>query len=99
MIFCFDPQLLSCWHRDLLRLWLKTNTSSSTQKRDCSPGVTEVMVQLFPDMFVYFFLSETALFCFISDPAKRMHGAYGYIGYLGVIILSVSVALQLLGIY
>lgn len=44
-----------------------------------------------PDLInVYFVL-------FIADPAKRMNGAYGYIGYFGVIILSISVALQLLG--
>lgn len=35
----------------------------------------------------------------VSDPAKRMKGAYGYIGYFGVIILSISVALQLLGVF
>uniref|UniRef100_A0A3Q4GV08 Microsomal glutathione S-transferase 3b n=1 Tax=Neolamprologus brichardi TaxID=32507 RepID=A0A3Q4GV08_NEOBR len=34
---------------------------------------------------------------YTGDPAKRMNGAYGYIGYFGVIILSISVALQLLG--
>lgn len=38
------------------------------------------------------------LLCFIADPSKRMNGAYGYIGYLGVIGLSVCVALQLLGV-
>lgn len=37
--------------------------------------------------------------CDIPDPAKRMNGAYGYIGYLGVIILSISIALQLLGVF
>jgi len=37
--------------------------------------------------------------CFsVSDPAKRMRGAYGYIGLLGVILLSISVALKLLGV-
>ncbi|XP_069580130.1 microsomal glutathione S-transferase 3b [Brachyistius frenatus] len=36
---------------------------------------------------------------YTGDPAKRMNGAYGYIGYFGVIILSISVALQLLGIF
>lgn len=37
--------------------------------------------------------------CLVPDPAKRMNGAYGYIGYLGVIGLSISVALQLLGVF
>nr|ABD67515.1 microsomal glutathione S-transferase 3 [Cyprinus carpio] len=32
-----------------------------------------------------------------GDPAKRMRGAYGYIGLFGVILLSISVALKLLG--
>ncbi|KAJ3613188.1 hypothetical protein NHX12_019440 [Muraenolepis orangiensis] len=36
---------------------------------------------------------------YTGNPAKRMNGAYGYIGYLGVIILSISVALQLLGVF
>ncbi|XP_010877546.1 microsomal glutathione S-transferase 3b [Esox lucius] len=36
---------------------------------------------------------------YTGDPAKRMNGVYGYIGYLGVIILSISVALQLLGVF
>ncbi|XP_041809317.1 microsomal glutathione S-transferase 3b [Chelmon rostratus] len=36
---------------------------------------------------------------YTGDPAKRMKGAYGYIGYFGVIILSISVALQLLGVF
>uniref|UniRef100_A0A3B4ZY33 Microsomal glutathione S-transferase 3b n=1 Tax=Stegastes partitus TaxID=144197 RepID=A0A3B4ZY33_9TELE len=36
---------------------------------------------------------------YTGDPAKRMNGAYGYIGYLGVIVLSICVALQLLGFY
>ncbi|KAF7656002.1 hypothetical protein LDENG_00047550 [Lucifuga dentata] len=35
---------------------------------------------------------------YTGDPAKRMKGAYGYIGYFGVIILSISIALQLLGL-
>ncbi|KAB5582103.1 hypothetical protein PHYPO_G00183330 [Pangasianodon hypophthalmus] len=35
---------------------------------------------------------------YTGNPAKRMNGAYGYIGLLGVIILSLSVALQLLGV-
>ncbi|CAG09920.1 unnamed protein product, partial [Tetraodon nigroviridis] len=35
---------------------------------------------------------------YTGDPSKRMNGAYGYIGYLGVIGLSVYVALQLLGV-
>ncbi|XP_030626649.1 microsomal glutathione S-transferase 3b [Chanos chanos] len=35
---------------------------------------------------------------YTGDPAKRMQGAYGYIGYLGVIILSIYIALQLLGV-
>lgn len=38
-------------------------------------------------------------FCLIPDPAKRMYGAYGYIGYLGVIFLSIWIALQLLGVF
>lgn len=33
----------------------------------------------------------------VLDPAKRMRGAYGYIGLFGVILLSISVALKLLG--
>ncbi|KAG9331024.1 hypothetical protein JZ751_020433 [Albula glossodonta] len=33
-----------------------------------------------------------------GDPAKRMQGVYGYIGLFGVIFLSISVALQLLGV-
>ncbi|XP_028994318.1 microsomal glutathione S-transferase 3b [Betta splendens] len=36
---------------------------------------------------------------YTGDPAKRMNGAYGYIGFFGVIILSISVALQLLGVF
>ncbi|XP_054651827.1 microsomal glutathione S-transferase 3b [Dunckerocampus dactyliophorus] len=36
---------------------------------------------------------------YTGDPAKRMNGAYGYIGYLGVIFLSISVALQLLAVF
>ncbi|XP_029973447.1 microsomal glutathione S-transferase 3b [Salarias fasciatus] len=36
---------------------------------------------------------------YTGDPSKRMKGAYGYIGYLGVIALSISVALQLLGVF
>lgn len=39
------------------------------------------------------------LIFFLPDPAKRMNGAYGYIGYFGVILLSISVALQLLGVF
>ncbi|XP_056106595.1 microsomal glutathione S-transferase 3b [Rhinichthys klamathensis goyatoka] len=35
---------------------------------------------------------------YTGDPAKRMRGAYGYIGLLGVILLSISVALKLLGV-
>ncbi|KAG7334431.1 hypothetical protein KOW79_002838 [Hemibagrus wyckioides] len=34
---------------------------------------------------------------YTGNPAKRLNGAYGYIGLFGVIILSLSVALQLLG--
>ncbi|XP_051506771.1 microsomal glutathione S-transferase 3-like [Myxocyprinus asiaticus] len=33
-----------------------------------------------------------------GDPKKRMQGAYGYIGLFGVILLSISVALKLLGV-
>lgn len=45
-------------------------------------------------------LFEIVLIMFsIPDPARRMNGAYGYIGYFGVIILSIYVALQLLGIF
>uniref|UniRef100_A0A673IY79 Microsomal glutathione S-transferase 3b n=1 Tax=Sinocyclocheilus rhinocerous TaxID=307959 RepID=A0A673IY79_9TELE len=33
-----------------------------------------------------------------GDPAKRMRGAYGYIGLFGVILLSISIALKLLGV-
>ncbi|XP_033967472.1 microsomal glutathione S-transferase 3b [Pseudochaenichthys georgianus] len=36
---------------------------------------------------------------YTGDPSKRMYGAYGYIGFFGVIFLSISVALQLLGVY
>ncbi|KAF0044582.1 hypothetical protein F2P81_003740 [Scophthalmus maximus] len=36
---------------------------------------------------------------YTGDPSKRMKGAYGYIGYFGVIFLSISVALQLLGVF
>uniref|UniRef100_G3NWK3 Glutathione S-transferase 3, mitochondrial n=1 Tax=Gasterosteus aculeatus TaxID=69293 RepID=G3NWK3_GASAC len=36
---------------------------------------------------------------YTGDPAMRMNGAYGYIGYFGVIFLSISVALQLLGVF
>ncbi|XP_046872149.1 microsomal glutathione S-transferase 3b [Hypomesus transpacificus] len=35
---------------------------------------------------------------YTGDPVKRMQGAYGYIGLFGVIILTISVALQLLGV-
>ncbi|MCJ8730980.1 hypothetical protein PDJAM_G00190710 [Pangasius djambal] len=35
---------------------------------------------------------------YTGNPAKRMNGAYGYIGLFGVIILSLYVALQLLGV-
>ncbi|KAF7710870.1 microsomal glutathione S-transferase 3b [Silurus meridionalis] len=35
---------------------------------------------------------------YTGDPAKRMIGAYGYIGLFGLIFLSMSVALQLLGV-
>ncbi|XP_072532880.1 microsomal glutathione S-transferase 3b [Salminus brasiliensis] len=35
---------------------------------------------------------------YTGNPAKRMNGSYGYIGLFGVIILSISVALQLLGV-
>lgn len=49
------------------------------------------------DVFIMF-----SLFCvlsaFLLDPAKRMNGVYGYIGLFGVIILSLCVALQLLGV-
>lgn len=38
-------------------------------------------------------------FMLFADPAKRMNSVYGYIGYLGVIGLSVCVALQLLGVF
>ncbi len=34
----------------------------------------------------------------VLDPAKRMRGVYGYIGLFGVILLSISVALKLLGV-
>ncbi|XP_078538843.1 glutathione S-transferase 3, mitochondrial-like [Lissotriton helveticus] len=34
---------------------------------------------------------------YTGDPQKRMHGAYGYIGYFGVMILTIASALQLLG--
>ncbi|KAM3932872.1 glutathione S-transferase 3, mitochondrial-like [Leptodactylus fuscus] len=33
---------------------------------------------------------------YTGDPAKRMKGAYGYIGLFGVLILSLTAALQLL---
>ncbi|KAK7139785.1 hypothetical protein R3I94_012431 [Phoxinus phoxinus] len=33
---------------------------------------------------------------YTGEPAKRMRGVYGYIGLLGVILLSISVALKLL---
>lgn len=36
---------------------------------------------------------------YTGDPAKRMNGAYGYIGYLGVIIISIYIALQLVGVF
>ncbi|XP_053191687.1 microsomal glutathione S-transferase 3b [Scomber japonicus] len=36
---------------------------------------------------------------YTGDPEKRMRGVYGYIGSLGVIILSICVALQLLGVF
>ncbi|KAK6474458.1 microsomal glutathione S-transferase 3-like [Huso huso] len=32
---------------------------------------------------------------YTGDPAKRMNGAYGYIGYFGAILLSLVAALQL----
>nr|ABV24052.1 gluthathione S-transferase mapeg [Takifugu obscurus] len=35
---------------------------------------------------------------YTGDPSKRLSSAYGYIGSLGVIALSVCVALQLLGV-
>nr|XP_033809620.1 microsomal glutathione S-transferase 3-like [Geotrypetes seraphini] len=35
---------------------------------------------------------------YTGDPAKRMRGVYGYIGFYGVIILSITAALQLLGV-
>ncbi|KAM8976525.1 glutathione S-transferase 3, mitochondrial-like [Pelodytes ibericus] len=33
---------------------------------------------------------------YTGDPAKRMKGAYGYIGLFGVLLLSITTALQLL---
>ncbi|KAM4795011.1 glutathione S-transferase 3, mitochondrial-like [Rhinophrynus dorsalis] len=33
---------------------------------------------------------------YTGDPEKRMKGAYGYIGFFGVILLSLTAALQLL---
>ncbi|XP_076604415.1 microsomal glutathione S-transferase 3b [Chaetodon auriga] len=36
---------------------------------------------------------------YTGDPEKRLRSAYGYIGYFGVMILSISIALQLLGVY
>ncbi|XP_065152212.1 microsomal glutathione S-transferase 3b [Paramisgurnus dabryanus] len=35
---------------------------------------------------------------YTGDPQKRMQGAYGYIGLFGVLLLSIYVALQLLGV-
>ena len=35
---------------------------------------------------------------YTGDPEKRMKGAYGYIGYFGVMILSITFALKLLGV-
>ncbi|XP_075051452.1 glutathione S-transferase 3, mitochondrial-like [Mixophyes fleayi] len=35
---------------------------------------------------------------YTGDPQKRMRGTYGYIGLLGVLILSITAALQLLHI-
>ncbi|XP_069478827.1 glutathione S-transferase 3, mitochondrial-like [Ambystoma mexicanum] len=35
---------------------------------------------------------------YTGDPQKRMRGAYGYIGFFGVILLTIASALQLLGI-
>lgn len=72
-------------------------------------GWTNCFLYCFPPSFVKLFtevtcsdpnLSEIVLIMFsILDPAKRMNGVYGYIGYFGVIILSIYVALQLLGIF
>ncbi|XP_006631304.1 microsomal glutathione S-transferase 3b [Lepisosteus oculatus] len=36
---------------------------------------------------------------YTGDPEKRMRGAYGYIGYFGVILLSLAAALQMLGLF
>ncbi|MBN3306379.1 MGST3 transferase, partial [Amia calva] len=36
---------------------------------------------------------------YTGDPQKRMNGAYGYIGYLGVILLSLATAFQMLGLF
>ncbi|XP_053560785.1 microsomal glutathione S-transferase 3 [Bombina bombina] len=35
---------------------------------------------------------------YTGDPEKRMKGAYGYIGLLGILLLSITAALQLLHI-
>nr|XP_046269604.1 microsomal glutathione S-transferase 3-like [Scatophagus argus] len=36
---------------------------------------------------------------YTGDPAKRMNGGYGNIGHYGAIILSIAVALQLIGVF
>nr|BAJ14113.1 microsomal glutathione S-transferase [Danio rerio] len=35
---------------------------------------------------------------YTGDPAKRMHGVYGYIGLFGVLLISIYVALNLIGV-
>ncbi|XP_029475302.1 microsomal glutathione S-transferase 3-like isoform X1 [Rhinatrema bivittatum] len=35
---------------------------------------------------------------YTGDPAKRVYGAYGYIGYFGAFFLCIATALQLLGV-
>ncbi|XP_014843267.1 PREDICTED: microsomal glutathione S-transferase 3-like [Poecilia mexicana] len=36
---------------------------------------------------------------YTGDPSKRMNGAFGYIGYLGVVLMSIYISLQLLGVF
>ncbi|XP_048860668.1 microsomal glutathione S-transferase 3b isoform X2 [Brienomyrus brachyistius] len=36
---------------------------------------------------------------YTGNPARRMNGAYGYVGFFGVVILSIAVALQLLRVF
>ncbi|XP_023698261.2 microsomal glutathione S-transferase 3b [Paramormyrops kingsleyae] len=36
---------------------------------------------------------------YTGNPVKRMNGAYGYVGFFGVVILSIAVALQLLRVF